>query len=172
MNGKKVELKYEDSTSKAEQGKSAAAEKPAGKPAPPPEDPALKVYRIRPDLEEPEEPPAPRQSAPPPRPAPPPAAPAPARLAPSPPKPPPPRPAPAPVLRSRPAVPPPAPPAPAPAAPRFAAPEPEAEPARPPTAAAPGAWVATLLFVLLLLFSLALAGYTLARPFLPEDWFR
>jgi hypothetical protein len=32
--------------------------------------------------------------------------------------------------------------------------------------------VATLLFVLVFLLGLALAGYTLARPFLPEEWFR
>jgi hypothetical protein len=36
---------------------------------------------------------------------------------------------------------------------------------------ATGYWVATLLFVLLLVAGLALAGYTFARPFLPAEWF-
>jgi hypothetical protein len=36
---------------------------------------------------------------------------------------------------------------------------------------AAGAWVATVLFVVLLLAVIALAGYTLLRPFLPHAWF-
>ena len=46
----------------------------------------------------------------------------------------------------------------------FQPPYPEADPAE-PTA---GAWVATVLFWVLLLASLALAGFTLAGPFLPK----
>ncbi|MBV8195945.1 MAG: hypothetical protein JOY80_10510, partial [Candidatus Dormibacteraeota bacterium] len=33
-----------------------------------------------------------------------------------------------------------------------------------------GRWVSSALFVLMLLFALALAGYTFARPFLPAEW--
>jgi hypothetical protein len=35
---------------------------------------------------------------------------------------------------------------------------------------ATGYWISTILFVLLLLAGLALAGYTLLRPFLPKEW--
>jgi hypothetical protein len=33
-----------------------------------------------------------------------------------------------------------------------------------------GTWVAVGLFVLLFLLGVGAAGYTLLRPFLPEDW--
>jgi hypothetical protein len=169
-----------------------AAEAPAPAPdkpaaaakANPPEQRELKVYRIRTDPEEAEEPPAPMpRQAPPPRPAPRGAAPAqPAAAAPRPappaprPAPPAPRPAPPPVQRARPEplAPDPAPePAryvrgsPTPTEPRM---EPEDAPGRGATTA--GAWLCATLFVFVLLLGLALAGYTLARPFLPEDWFR
>jgi hypothetical protein len=35
---------------------------------------------------------------------------------------------------------------------------------------APGSWVASALFLLLLIIGLGLAGFTLARPFLPKEW--
>jgi hypothetical protein len=35
-----------------------------------------------------------------------------------------------------------------------------------------GTWVSTGLFVIVLVAGLALAAYTLARPFLPAEWFR
>jgi hypothetical protein len=34
-----------------------------------------------------------------------------------------------------------------------------------------GTWVSTGLFVIVLVAGLALAAYTLARPFLPKEWF-
>jgi hypothetical protein len=35
----------------------------------------------------------------------------------------------------------------------------------------PGAWVAIVLFILVLVLGISLAGYTLLRPFLPQGWF-
>jgi hypothetical protein len=37
---------------------------------------------------------------------------------------------------------------------------------------AAGSWLSSVLFVVLLLAGLILAGYTFARPFLPAEWFR
>jgi hypothetical protein len=71
-----------------------------------------------------------------------------------------------------------APPVPIPLQPRLAAPVPAAypwqhKPAKkdPEPSAKAGTWVSTGLFVIVLVAGLALAAYTLARPFLPREWF-
>jgi hypothetical protein len=140
----------------------------------------LKVYRVREDGSEVE--PRPTRPSPavrPPvstKPPPPPAKPAPR---PAPVAPPPPLPAPAAVARPMPAPYPIAPPVPLPPQPRVAAPVAGAFPVpRKPAKKDPdgadkgGTWVSTGLFVIVLVAGLALAAYTLARPFMPAEWFR
>ncbi len=129
----------------------------------------LHFYRSHEDLEEAKPQPLPERQVPVTRTLPKPAAPLP-----SPPPParkpaagPPPAPKPAPPFRTAPRT---------PAASPFATEPLPASLARTPTRQeqdlATGFWVSWLLFVVVLLAGLGLAVYTLARPFLPAEWFR
>jgi hypothetical protein len=116
------------------------------------EEPPLKVFRGKTMPEEP----SPSRQPPKPLPSWEPSAPAPkspARMVP-------PSPPPAPAQRTRPAYP--------------ASPSPAPAPPRPPEEfdSLQGRWVSSTLFVVMLLFSLVLAGYCFARPFLPVEWIR
>jgi hypothetical protein len=150
--------------------------RPLGSTAPPPAQPSeppkespevLQFYRIHENLEPAKPDPLAARQVPVTRPVPRPAA--------SPP------PAPPPARKPAPG-PPPAPQMPAKKPPRAPAPSPFANEPLPPTFSrvptreeqelATGYWISTLLFVLVLLAGLALAGYTFARPFLPAEWLR
>jgi hypothetical protein len=132
----------------------------------------LQFYRIHEEVEEDKTQPVPERQVPVTGPLPPSRQPAAPQAAPPPP------------ARKPAAGPPPAPPQPPPArkVPRAPAASPFAtEPlpaalSRRPTRAeqdlATGFWVSTLLFAVVLLAGLGLAAFTLARPFLPAEWFR